>query len=103
MNMARLRNKLQAFARSNACIVIGVLLMMLTAYTFYLALFDPPPRCDHLCLLMALPPLATSLLWSLWLLAWHLPHWQRTSPRRRWSMSCTALASCAFAAYFFMQ
>lgn len=101
--MATLRFNPEAFARSNACIVIGVLLVMLTAYTFYLAIFDPPPRCDHLCLLMALPPMATSLLWSLWLLAWHVPHWQRTSTSRRWLMLCSTLASFAFAAYFFMQ
>lgn len=101
--MATLRFDPEALARSNACIVIGMLLVMLTTCTFYLALFAPPPRCDNLCLLMALPPLATSLLWSFWLLAWHAPHWQSTSPRRRWSMSCMALASCAFAAYFFMQ
>jgi hypothetical protein len=100
--MATLRFNPEAFARSNACIVLGVLLVMLTAYTFYRAIFDPTLHC-HLCLLMALPPLATSLLWSVWLLAWHVPHWQTTSMARRWSLVCSALASFAFAAYFFMQ
>lgn len=101
--MATLRFDPEAFARSNACIVIGVLLVAFTGYTFYLAIFDRPPLCDQLCILMALPPLLTSVLWSTWLLAWHLPHWQTSTRRHRWFVSGPMLASCAFTALFFIH
>lgn len=100
--MATVRFNPETFARCDACIMIGVSLAALTGYTFYRAIFDPSLLC-HLCLLMALPPLIVSLLWSLWLLAWHVPHWRTTSAGRRWSIFCSALASFAFAAFFFMQ
>lgn len=83
--------------------MIGMILVTFTGYTFYLAIFDRPPLCDQLCILMALPPLLTSVLWSIWLLAWHLPLWHASTPGRRCCVLAPMLASCAFAALFFMH
>lgn len=98
--MASLRFQPDAFARSDACIAIGAALSLFAGYTFYRVLFDPPPWCDHLCGLITLWPTFISLLWLIWLMAWHLPHWQDLSRTRRWSLAGLAFAACAFMTVF---
>ena len=80
-----------AFARSNACIAIGMLIAAFSLLTIYLVVFDPPPLCDHLCAFLALGPIVTCTLWSFWLVAWHSPNWRQTSRVRKFSISTLAV------------
>ncbi len=80
-----------AFARSNACIAIGMLIATFSLFTIYLVVLDPPPFCDHLCAFIALGPIVTCTLWSIWLIAWHCPEWRLTSRFRMSSISTLAV------------
>jgi len=80
-----------AFARSNTCIAIGMLIAAFSLFTIYLVVLDPPPLCDHLCAFLALGPIVTCTLWSIWLVAWHFPDWRQTARIRKSSVSTLAV------------
>jgi hypothetical protein len=92
---------LAEFARSNLCIAIGFLIAGFASLTFYLTLFHPPLHCSALCPLLALSPLFTSALWSLWLIVWHVPNWRETPRFKRYSLAFMSMPVAVQLCIFF--
>ncbi len=85
--------RVAALARSNVCIAIGMLIAAFSLFTIYLVVFDPPPLCDHLCAFLALGPIVTCTLWSIWLIAWHSPNWRRATRFKKLSVTTIFVAA----------
>ena len=95
--------QLAALARSNVCIVIGMLIAGFSLSTIYVVVFDPPPRCDSLCAFLALAPIVTCTLWSIWLLTWHFPNWDRTTRLKKLSVTTIFVAALGQMAWLWHQ
>jgi hypothetical protein len=91
------------FARSTPCIAIGILITGFSLFTIYIVLFNPPPHCDMLCPFLALAPIVTCALWSIWLVAWHFPEWRRTSPLKKNCVTAILAFAIGQAGWFFAQ
>lgn len=80
-----------------------MLIAAFSLFTVSVVLFDPPPLCDHLCPLLALAPILTCTMWSIWLTAWHAPNWQRTTRFKRSSVAAIAVAALGQQVWFWNQ
>jgi hypothetical protein len=77
------QDRFARIALSIPSLLLGLAIAGFAIYSNYLVLFARPPGCDMMCPLLGLPPTVTTVVWSIWCIAWCVPAWPTLDRRTR--------------------